>query len=368
VYKRQVPHWETSSAYPPLPDWLVEFNDRRLLDRYFGVAWEPLEGAPAIGSFDIEEVDTGAYDFAFPHFAGGLSPSPTERFYNGLQDTPFVDWYLGELAKEIVDREQLGADGSVDLLALSFSALDYVGHDYGPDSPEVVDTLRRLDRVLGDLFAFLDDRVGRDRYVVGFSSDHGVVPLPEIQRPRGVEVRRLGPEDAVCIQRAGLDLVERFGDGPWFEYDFYLVPETLERHQADRAEVQRAAAELIERCEAVEKVWTAAALEAPVQGSIGVAERRFRASHYSGRSPDLIVELREGDLYQSGLGTTHGTGYDYDTHVPMIFMGRDVEAAVHESRSATIDFAPTLADLLGLEVATPVDGQSRAAQIRARVR
>lgn len=358
-YADWTPDWETSSAYPPLPEWLREFNDRRLVDRFFGVAWEPLEGAPAPGDLGIESVDTGAYDFRYPHAIGDWSLSPTEGFYNDIQDTPFADWYLGELGKQIVIEEGLGLDGSVDLLALSFSTLDYVGHDFGPDSPEVVDTLRRLDRVLGELFEFLDQRLGRDGWVVTLSADHGVVALPEIQRTRGVDVRRLGAEDAVCVQRAGLELVARHGEGPWFEYDFYIVPETLQRHGVTREQIQREAAELLERCDAIEKVWTADELAAEPVGPVGEVERRFRASYYPGRSPDLLVQLREGDLLQSGLGTTHGTVYDYDSHVPMIFAGPGVAAAIHRERVATIDLAPTLAALLGVPVPETVDGTSR---------
>jgi arylsulfatase A-like enzyme len=364
-YADWTPEWESSRAYPPLPEWLLEFNQERIVDRFFGQAWEPLEGAPSPGELGIEEVDTGAYDFRYPHAVGGWTPSPTEAFYNDLQDTPFSDWFLGELGKRIVEHEELGLDGSIDLLALSFSALDYVGHDYGPDSPEVVDTLRRLDRVLGELFDLLDDRL-RDRWIVAFSADHGVAPLPEIRSRRGEEVRRLGAEDVVCVQRAGRDLVARYGDGPWFEHGFYLDEETLRRHGVGREEIQREAASLIERCEAVEKVWTAAELSAEPTGSVGPVERRYRASYYPGRSPDLLVQLREGDLLESGLGTTHGSVYPYDSHVPMIFAGPGVRAALHAGRVATIDLAPTFAELIAVPVGGDVDGRSRADVVRGR--
>jgi predicted AlkP superfamily pyrophosphatase or phosphodiesterase len=356
--------WESSSAYQPLPGWLEQFNERRLLDRFFGGVWKPLEGAPTIGTLGIEDVDTGAYDFTFPHELGGWAPVPDDSYYTGLQTTPFVDWYLGELGKEIVEREQLGADGSVDLLALSFSALDYVGHDYGPDSPEVVDILRRLDRVIGDLLDFLDDRLGPDGYVAAFSADHGVVRLPEIARARGVEARRLGADDRACIQQAGVDLEERLGPGRWFEEGLYLDADTLERNGVSRAVAQREAAELIERCEAVAKIWTAVDLMAEPAGPVGEAERRFRASFDLERSPDLMIQFKPHYLLQGGLGTTHGSAYGYDSRVPMIFLGAGVAAGVHEQRAATVDIAPTLATLVGVPVPDHVDGTSRAALAR----
>ena len=154
----------------------------------------------------MAEPDTGAWDYTFPHVIGRGSLEPDIGFYNAVYDSPLADWYLARFAMAILDNEGLGDDGSPDLLAISFSAADTVGHSYGPNSREVLDVFVRLDRALGELFDFIEREVGMQHVVIGLSADHGVAPLPEVRALQGEAGERRDPSDVLCVQGAGTRL------------------------------------------------------------------------------------------------------------------------------------------------------------------
>lgn len=347
-------------------EWLEAFNDRRLPDERFGTPWEPLpvdpEAARAAGFEDLAE---SPFERSFPHTLGSAAPAPYAGFYRGYYSSPFIDELVAALAREIVEREGLGSDAVPDFLGLSFSALDAVGHEYGPDSLEVLDTLLRLDRLLGELFDRLDEAVGMDRVLVSFSSDHGVVPLPEVQALRGLAGRRVGAAEILCVQNAGLRLSERLGFNPWLaEAEPYLDRERLKEEGLEAAAVERQAAELIAGCPEVERVWTGAEL-APLLDPASTPpmsweERLFRNSYDPERSPDLMLQWSEYFLELRGRLTTHGSVWPYDTHVPLLVWGRGIAPRRILDPVATVDLAPTLAELLQVPVPTDLDGVSRA--------
>lgn len=360
-YDQWTGEWRSSSYYRRAArPWLDAFNERRWPDALFGTLWSPLEGVEVPDELGIRALDTGVYDISGPHSLGGMALRPGPSFYGAIYDSPFIDAYLAELARVLVREEELGLDGSPDLLGLSFSALDSVGHDYGPDSGEVLDVLLRLDRLLGELLEYLESEVGRDYLVVGLSADHGVQPLPELADPSGPAARRLGDDDYACVQRAGDALAERLGGGDWFvgsDGGFYLDDEALTALGADPAEVEDLAADLLEQCDAIRKVWTNAELAAA--SSSEPDWQRFKASYFPSRSPDLTLQFEPYFLYQSGLGTTHGSPYDYDSQVPFVIWAPGVDPAAIDTRVATVDMAPTLARLAGIEPPPGLDGVDR---------
>lgn len=347
-----------------LRSWLMEFNSERRLDRFFGLGWEELEGAPQPGEYGIVKADTGAFELGFPHAVAPLGAEPGPIFYSAVGDTPFVDWLLADFAQRIVESEELGADGNVDLLALSFSALDYVGHEYGPDSREVVDALRRLDRALMELIEFLDDEVGLEHVVFVLSSDHGVVPLPEVLRAEGIDARRLGAEDYRCVQQSGRKLRDRLGDYTWFidsleeAFDFYVNPDAIGVSGVSRATVEREMAGILEACDAVQKVWTADEIAAIVDPAPGSVEALLAHSFVPDRSPHLLLQLKPNYLPYLGMGTSHGSAYDYDLRVPIIFAATGIGPGTVEGPALTVDVAPTLADMIGIVPPPSIDGRS----------
>lgn len=352
--------WVGSEYYTPrgAPRWLEGFNERDQPRRLLGRLWEPLPVAPeAAAAAGVLAADRGDFDPGLPRAFGGFGPAADGGFYAAFEDSPFLDEDLAELTKALVEAEELGADGWPDLLALSFSALDLVGHEYGPHSPEALDVVLRLDRTLGELLAFLDREVGEGEVLAALSSDHGVAPLPELAAALGVPGRRAGRDSVACLQRANLDLGRRFGEGiDWLGRGFYLDGEALAERDLQAAEVAAAAAELVERCPGVARAWTWAELED--EGERGTYRVAFRRSFDPERSPDLLIEVEPYFVPVTSSEATHGSPHPYDTHVPLIFSGPGVPAGEFAGRAHTSDLAPTLAALLGLPPAEGLDGES----------
>lgn len=348
-----------------LPDWVHAFNAEKQPDAFFGKAWEPLPVDPEVyRKLGIEPADTGWFHSTFPHALGSVSFSPNSTFYSNFGGSPWGDWHLMNFARRLIEEEKLGRRGAVDLLGLSFSSLDSVGHGFGPDSPELLDCILRLDRLLGELFGYLEAQVGLDRVVIALSSDHGVVPLPEVRQARGEWGQRAGAEHIACFQRLGKALVERLGEHDWILTGNYLNYETIGRNNLRRQEVESELARLIEACPDVEKVWTRSELTGQQgEGSDPFFGLYWRSFHPE-RSPDFYVQRREFFLTSSGFGTTHGSPYRYDTHVPIIFWTAEAAPARISSRAATVDVAPTLGALLGLDLPDDLDGVDHSHHLR----
>jgi hypothetical protein len=185
----------------------------------------------------IQPLDRGIFQWNLPHPLGGASLTPGSSFYNAFYDSPFMDAYLIELARTIIENESLGADSHLDMLALGFSALDLVGHDYGPNSPEVLDVLLRLDRNLGDFFKELDAAIGMEHIVIALAGDHGVMTVPEVLQANNVDAKRFATDDIVCYQRAESELDLRFGEEDWLLWGLYLDYEAVGKRNLRRQDV-----------------------------------------------------------------------------------------------------------------------------------
>lgn len=349
-----------SSSYyyaEQMPAWYDEYDGPAFLDRYFGTLWEPLPEVTE-GGYDLKPFDFGFLDDQFPHALGGAALAPDDGFYGDLYTSPIADRYVADFAKALIAGEELGADGDVDLLAVSFSALDAVGHTYGPDSPEVLDTILNLDRTLGDLLDFVDEKVGLDHVVVSLSADHGVSPVPELlsDEERG-EGHRRGAAEILCVQKVGLKLGKRFGEG-WVEKGLYLNHGLLAERGVDFKEVEDALREGLEACPTVTRVWTRSELLAGPDDPFG---KLFAHSYNPERSADVAVQLAPYSLTGRSYATSHGTPYPYDTAVPWLLRlpsGRHAEVT---ERVHTVDVAPTVASLVGVVPSAQVDGVDRGA-------
>lgn len=343
------------------PAWLAELNRRGGADDYLGRPWEALPvAAEAAAAAGFEAADGGDFQRGFPHPLGGLDPVPEESFWGAVYRSPYLDELVARLAETLIAAEGLGDDEQPDLLGLAFSSLDTVGHGYGPDSPEVLDVLLRLDRLLGRLFDRLDDRIGGDRVLVALSSDHGVAPLPEMQQRRGLPGRRAAAADVACLQRAGLELERRFGSADWLGDGLVIDGAALARAGIDREQAEVAAAELIAACPLVERVWRRSRLLAGEEDADDPRAAAFRRSVHPQRGPDLLLELPAYVVPQLDGRTGHGSPQRYDTHVPLLIAGPGVVAGRVDEPVWTVDLAPTLAELLAVPVPADVDGRSLA--------
>ena len=205
-----------SSTYyfPELPAWVQKFNTEVRPDRFFGKKWERLLPEASYSRSRKNEVSEEAATTGkdFPYTIDGGETKPGARFYVRFEYTPFANEHLIEFAKTAIENEGLGADDTPDLLTISFSANDLIGHTYGPYSPEVQDVTLRTDRLLAAFFEYLDKKIGVGRTLFVLTADHGVAPIPE-------HVREMGYGGRIGARRAP-DAVEeelktRFGEGPW---------------------------------------------------------------------------------------------------------------------------------------------------------
>ena len=276
-------------------------------------------------------------------FRYSLEPGEGKKwksYYEGLYYTAFGNELVLDLALRAINAEQLGLHDDPDFLAVSFSSNDTVGHEWGPDSPEVLDVTLRSDRIVRQLLETLDRQVGRDRYLLAISADHGVCPLPEINRARGLESARISIK--LLSSQAEDFLRQTFGrddeKAQWVEASadpwIYLNRALLANRGLEQAKVEAALARWLERQPGILKACTRTELVQgpPANDSIGQSVWR---SFHADRSGDVGVVLKPYYLFDTYLkGTTHGTPHDYDTHVPMLIYGLGIPAMISQERVA----------------------------------
>jgi predicted AlkP superfamily pyrophosphatase or phosphodiesterase len=348
----------TTSDYYDEPEWLESFNGQRLLEQKFGETWEPLPlSREAIAELELHRLDLGPLGQELPITVGPPRLAPDESFYTAVRDSPWWDEYLAQFARFLIEAEDLGVDGYPDLLALSFSAADYVGHDYGPNSREYVDLLLRLDRTLGELLAFIDQRVGLERTIIGLSADHGVVPVPEVRQGMGLSGERVGSETVRCLQNVGRLLAAEHGVESWLVSGPRLASGLSESVGRTRPELERETAERLEECPGIEAIWTSSDLIEAVDESEHLRWLYANAYHPQ-RSPDFLIQFEEYFMPSLGSVTTHGSPYAYDTRVPMLVLAPGLEALRLDLPVRTVDLAPTLAALAGIPIPRDVDGRA----------
>jgi hypothetical protein len=342
--------WQSSTAFgPPRPE-LTKYiaahpytaDDDEVWDRLLPL--DTYTGADA----GVGERPEFGWTRLFPHPLGG-APG---RFHDRWEESPYSDAYLGRMAEAAIREFRLGQRDAVDLLGVSFSATDLVGHAFGPESHEVQDTLLRLDRTLGALLTTLDTLVGRDGYVLGLSADHGVARIPEATRAAGGTGGRV---PLASVRAAVEKTLAPLGQGPHVdrvEYtQIYLTPAARARATAATLAPAIAAVKALPGVGTV--VWHGAIDDAS-NGVPAALREAVRNSYDPERSGDLSVVPAEhwilvpGASPEGGDGTTHGTPHSYDQHVPLVLLGRGFPAGRYAARVSPADIAPTLAHTVGL--------------------
>jgi len=325
--------WVTSTYYrDTLPDWAAKVNKEHPYSRYIGESWLPFESK-----------DSTAKPFCT------MVAGADARFCGSLEATPWGNEMIEEFAERAIEGENLGRHTATDLLAVSFSSNDYVGHAVGPDDAAVRDVSIRTDRLLGKLLDAAEQAAGVGNVLVILTADHGVAPVPEVNQTRKMPGGRLS--EALVLQKINAALTKRFGPGKWLLPSAanmqYFNLELIATKKLDRAEVERTAAEAVLSVSHIARVYTRTQL---LQGNVqqDSISRAFSLGFYGPRSGDLTI-LQDPYYLFEATGTSHGTPYDYDTHVPVIFLGPGIRAGNYQRRIAVNDIAPTLAELLGVE-------------------
>jgi predicted AlkP superfamily pyrophosphatase or phosphodiesterase len=382
-----------SSTYyfDQLPNWVVEFNRKRPADKFFGARWvrllpesEYLNRAGA-DSPSWENIGTVAGDTnAFPHtITGGLS-APGPAFYGALDYSPFLNDLLVSFADQAIENEALGKDQYTDLLSVSFSANDYVGHRFGPYSHEVMDMTLRVDRQIAALLNLVDSKVGLANTIVVFTADHGVAPIPEHAAALGLDGARLRAEDILGAVRTAISATYNpKGTSPDPSADYLLksdlggVPRdvfingniyfnyaALKRDGVNLEEISRVAAEAALKVRGIARYFTRAQLESGSLAMSGPIERRVLHGFNSLRSGDVVLIAEAYKYLSDSLPATHGTPYSYDTHVPVIIMGPGISVARYYQPASPADIAPTVSALIGSTPPSNVTGRVLIEAIR----
>jgi predicted AlkP superfamily pyrophosphatase or phosphodiesterase len=343
------------------PGWLVDWNDRKLADQYSGKSWTRLLPDTALyeqyAGPDAVEGEWDRKDIVFPHSI--RSKPPQRLFYDDLRRTPYADELTLSFALEAMKAHQIGEDAATDILAVGFAGTDIVGHTYGSDSHETMDQLLRLDLALDKLFDEIDSNVGLANTLVILTADHGSQPLVENLQAQGIDAQRANPRILLDAVQQALD--QRFpGVKDLLTFsspDFYLNEQTIGTHKLDRKEIEDIATAALLRTGIVARVYTHGDL-AGTSSSTDPFLPLFRNSFYPPRSPHLNVLLKKY-VYLSSLvgGTGHGTAYEHDRHVPIVFMGAGVRPGMYDGECGPEDIAPTLALMLGLDF--PRESDSR---------
>jgi predicted AlkP superfamily pyrophosphatase or phosphodiesterase len=354
--------WETSSAYGAMP-FVEEYARKHPVTEDFGKTWAL--SLPA-SSYWYDEKALGAahvdgWSPGFPHSLRGKEGSgkPDQAFFEQWAVSPFSDTALTRLAESAVDSLGLGKSGGTDFLGVSYSSVDYVGHTFGPRSWEVQDVLVRLDKDLGELLKHLDESVGRGKYVVALSADHGVAPIPVDMAKTGVDAGVLSlPELKNRIEKA----LETFNyEKPAVARiagnDIYFSPGTYGKLRQDPA-AMRGVLDAVQTMPGVAAVFRAEEVSSG-EPNLQEARKAFSYGYFRGRSGDLFVLQMPYWLADSSaegskryLGTGHGTPYYYDQRVPVLLMGYGIRSGEYFERVTPADIAPTLGALCGVTLAT----------------
>lgn len=344
--------------------WVRNFNRSRLVDSWFDKAWEKLD--PKLdyehfsGPDDADGEAPGVHGAGriFPHSYRGRLNAPGSRYYAAVETSPAGNELLFALVQQCITAEKLGHNDSPDLLCVSFSSNDLVGHLFGPDSQEVLDITLRSDRLMAEFLRFLDTTVGQGKYVLLVTADHGICPLPELPRTKETypdATRRTVSELAKNLTQA-LDAVyggttnwiERFDDDvwPWL----YLNYSAIKGRKLQVADVAAVARDWLADQAFLETAFTRAELE---QGHIPADQplkKMAALAYHKDRCGDVLVIPKPGVLVMSyPTGTGHGSPHAYDTHIPFLLYGAGVPALGERKEwISSLAIAPTLAWALGV--------------------
>ncbi len=357
VYWYQSGSFTTSRYYADsLPAWVRAFNERRVPFQAADRSWTLLLPATAYPEPDSEPYENGGRDLTFPHRLPADSAAAAAAFTG----VPTMDSLTLAFALEGVRALGLGARGATDLLAVSLSTTDAVGHAYGPDSREIHDQVLRLDRYLAWFLEQLFVRYGPGNVLVVLTADHGVTPFVERSRAHGhPDARRVIPDSLLRAANAALDA--RAGGGDWLSFDtgMLLVPDRPAL-AAKGVDVDSVVAALAVRLRALPGV---ARVDRPTdlarRDTTDAVVRRWVHQVPPDGGVELVTTLKPYSTWgnENSAIAMHGQPTELDTHVPLLFWSRSIRRGVYRGRVSTVDIAPTLAHLFGLTPAEPVDGR-----------
>ena len=348
-----------SSTYygKTLPDWVQKFNDRHRAAQFIGQKWTRLLDEKEYQWPDDQAGEGISEGEAKPMFDHTISESKAEG-YESIMPTPYGNQILLELAEAAMEGEHLGTGPQPDLLCVSFSSVDYCGHKYGPYSQEMQDIVLRLDRQLEELFTYFGKAVGPQNFVLVLTADHGVAPTPEFAAAEGLDGQRVDPNPLMSDLVAKLD--EKFGPGKYlmtlpnkrvprvFEGNLYFNMPTLQEKQI---QPETLVSFIREWALSTGKIQAVYGREQLLDGRApGLLGERVLNGYNAERSGDVVLVFKPYIIPGAGnFGTTHGSPYAYDSHIPVFFYGSAFKPGRYADEFYITDIVPTLSAALHLQ-------------------
>ncbi len=360
-------HFTSSTYYyDSLPDWVKQWNDLNQADVYYEKNWNLLLDKTA---YQYTDEDYNKYEYSreglgndFPHKFDKLSK---EKFYEYIPYTPYGDKLTLSFAERLIEIEDIGKDDIVDYLSISFSCTDYIGHLFGPNSMEYEDQILNLDKVLSELFNYIDEHVGLESTLIILSADHGVCESPEFLKDRKITTGILEMDNLVDAgNKFGRDSLELNFDvihnevTPYFYLDSKKIADT--KYSSD--EIENKLANYLTKFPGVYKVFTSAEMEKGHFQTHDIGQYVVNA-YYKGRSGQLYV-VGDPNWYVTGSAerrdnsATHGTPWTYDRFVPLLFGGAGIAHSEIHNTVGPQDIAPSICDFLKIKIPSGAVGNS----------
>ncbi|WP_422358660.1 alkaline phosphatase PafA [Reichenbachiella sp.] len=357
----------TSTFYTDeLPEWVTKFNAKKMSNQYTKGKWETLMD---MDSYIESARDDREYENAFfmdlsPTFPYDLKTiRKSFGTHNTLMYSPFGNTILVDFAEVAIEKEQLGTDKITDFLAISFSSPDKIGHEFGPYSKEIQDTYVRLDRDLERLFTYLDNKVGQGKWTVFLTADHAIAELPKYLNEQNQTVSYFDNKNNQPLLKKSVD--EKFSAKGIIENvsnrQVFLNHSLLQEKNIALTEVKKYIVELLLEMEGVGSAYDTREIERYHSNNLDVG--MLSAGINSKASGDVAYTLQPGWLSDYNLyhkGTNHGTGYSYDTHVPMLFYGWGIKKGSTVNYHPITDIAPTISTLLSIKFPSGCTGHPAA--------
>ncbi|NQZ25289.1 MAG: alkaline phosphatase family protein [Colwellia sp.] len=355
----------SSYYYDNYPEWVLNWNAAKPTEKYHQASWQLMQAKQnyVFAKQDEQPWETKLPGFGrtFPHQYGDLSNGYFNTF---LTLSPAGDELTLDFAKAIVNNEQLGQDDITDYLSVSFSSTDYVSHMFGPSSLEAEDNMLRLDKTIAKLLSFIDKKVGLDNTLIVLSADHGAAEAPAYLSTLGMKTKVVAPK--TWDKSPGMKALKRqFGFDKaliksYFHPYIYLDRDLIARRKLSLKQVQKAVAMEVEKFDGVALAVTSSDIES------GNTPQNYLHTlvvnnHSKNRSGDIYIVLEAhrfvADMEGLTVATTHGSPWGYDTFVPLIFAGFNIDDDIVYDRVSTTDIAVTLSAILGIKAPSGAQGK-----------
>ncbi len=353
-YDKKTGNFITSSYYETaLPQWVLDFNaPKRVLD-YYQQDWNTLYPIQTYlqSDNDINTYEAHEFDSTQNGFPYNLKKYAEQNDFDKIFSTPQGNALTMEFAKTAIKKEQLGKDSITDLLAVSISSTDYIGHAFGPNSIETEDTYLRLDREIAAFLKYLDIEIGKNNYTLFLSADHGVAHVPGFLEKHKLPNNIVSGSDSK--KKLNNHLKEKFGYDSIiianFKNQFYLNFNAIEKHQLDKNKIIESAISFLNTIDGVDRVLDYTAMHKAMLPQ--ELKEQFTKGYYPRRCGDILVILKPGYLdtkYETG--TQHSVWNPYDAHIPLLFYGYGINKGKTYTKTYMTDIAPTITSLLHIQM------------------